>query len=159
MLLVLLGQLDDVLVSEAPDKIGFDDRREHGETVLHIREIVESVDVDTSDLDFISRSGSVNHVVKDVDLLLSGDSSRGDGSRCLLDGHLLIVPVHRVYLIHSEGPSTLTYHTPAEELFPFLSVRVIDRTLDIPAAASVEDLRVLREDPCSLGDNTTDLDK
>ena len=90
--------------------------------MLNIREVVKSIDIDTSDLDLITWSGCVNHVVEDKNLLLSGDSARRDCTRGLLYGHLLIVSIDSVHFIDNKGTIALTHHALTEEGFAFLGI-------------------------------------
>jgi hypothetical protein len=127
--------------------------------VFDVREVVEAVDVDTRDLNLVARASRVHLIIEDVDFLLSGNTTGRDSPWCLLNGHLLIVSIDSVDLVHGEGPVALTDDALPEELLPLLSIRVEDRSLDVSAAASVEDLRVLREDSCALRDDSADLNQ
>jgi hypothetical protein len=57
VLLVLICEFSDILISKSSDIVSFNDSLEDGEAVFLIGEVVKSVDVDTCDLDFISWSG------------------------------------------------------------------------------------------------------
>ena len=159
LLLVLLGQLDDILVSETADVVCLNDGRENREAMLYVSEIVEPIDVDTCDLDLITRSRTVDLIVQDVHLLLSGNSPRWYSTRSLLNRHLLVVAIHSVNFVHCERPVTLAYDTLTQERFALIGVRVVDRSLNVSTTASVEDLRVLWEDTCALCHNTSNLDE
>ena len=159
LLLVLLGQLDDIFVSETADIVCLNDCREHREAMLHVSEIVESIDVDTGDLDLITRSSTIDLIVQDIHFLLSGNSSWWYSARGLLNRHLLVVAIHSVNFIHGERPVTLANDALTQERFALMSVRVVDRSLDVSTATSVEDLRVLGEDTCAFCHNTPDLDE
>jgi len=56
-LLVFISELDDLLVTEPSNIVGFDDSYKDGEPVLDVGEIVKPVDVNTSDFYFITRPG------------------------------------------------------------------------------------------------------
>jgi len=71
----------------------------------------------------------------------------------------LIVSIDSIDLIDREGPIRLADDTLTEELLTLVGIAVINRSLDVTAAASVEDLRVLWENPGTLGNNTSNLDK
>ena len=122
LLLVLLCQLDDVLVSKSSDVVRLNNRGENRETVLDIREIVKSIDVDTSDFNLITWSGSVNHVIQNINFFLSGDTTWRDGTRGLLNSHLLIVSVDSVDFIYCEGAIALANYALAEERLAFMSI-------------------------------------
>ena len=108
--------------------------------MLHVCEIVEPIDVDTSDLDLITWPRTIDMVIKDIHFLLSGNSARRHSARSLLNRHLLVVAIHSVNFIHGERPVTLAYDTLTQELFALVSIRVVNRSLDVSTATSVEDL-------------------
>jgi len=75
--------------------------------MTHVGEVVKSVDVDSCNLNFIARSGSVNQVVENVDFLLAGYTTWRDTSRGLLHSNLLIVTVDSLLLVEFVRPKSL----------------------------------------------------
>jgi hypothetical protein len=67
--------------------------------MLDVREVIPPVDVDSSHFNLITWSSSVDEIVKEEYLFLSGDSTGGHGAWGLLDGHFLVVPVDCVGVI------------------------------------------------------------
>jgi hypothetical protein len=68
---------------------------EYREPVLDIGTIIKFVDENTCDFDFISRSSSVNEIVKNENFFLSWDSTRRNRSWSLLNSPFLVVSVNR----------------------------------------------------------------
>ena len=157
LLLVLVGQLEDLVVSESLHIVRLDDRLEDGEAVLDIGEVVKPVDVDTCDLHFISWASAVHQVIQHIHFFLSGNSSRRDTARCFLDGHLLVVPVECLLLIDNVVVGALALVALPQEQFPLILRVVVEGTLHVSADASVENLVLLWEHSSSLGHHSLDV--
>ena len=160
-LLVLIGQLDDLLVTEALHVVCLDESGEDGEAVLDVRAHLVLVLEDASDFNFITRSSRVHEVVEHVDFLLARDTAWRHRARRLLDGPLLIVAVDRLelfqvedrLLVHADGAG-------AEDLaIALVDVKVDGAFLVVANDAAIHRLSKLREDRGTLGDNATDLDE
>jgi len=96
---VLVSQVNDIFVTETFKVVNFNVGLEDWEAMTHVREVIKSVDVNSCNFNFISRSGSVNEVVKDVDFLLAGHTTWRDTSRSLLYSNLLVVTVDSLLLV------------------------------------------------------------
>jgi hypothetical protein len=71
----------------------------------------------------------------------------------------LIVSIDSIDLINREGSVGLADDALTKELLTLVGIAVINRSLDVSATASVEDLGVLRENTGTLGNDTSNLDK
>lgn len=99
LLLVLVGQLNDIFVSETFDVVGLDGSVEHWEAVLDVSAVVKPIDKDSCDFNFITWSCCVNKVVLHNDFLLSWHSSSWYRAWSLLNGPLLEVSVDALVLL------------------------------------------------------------
>ena len=123
--------------------------------------IIKSIDKDSSDFNFITRSSAINEIIEDVDLLLSWNSARWYRAWSLLDGPLLIIPVDALGLL-CFVLLTLANYTGSEELF-YISLSgfvVMIWPFDVLAAkTSVVSSLFFRKDACSLGYDSSNLDE
>ena len=63
-LLVLISQFNDLFITKPSDIVGFNNSSENGEAMLNIREVVESIDVNTSNFNLVTWSGLVNKIME-----------------------------------------------------------------------------------------------
>jgi len=127
--------------------------------VLDVAEVVESVDIDSCDLDFVSWSGGVDEVMNDEYFFLARDSAGRDSSWSLLDRELLVISVDCVRLINSEGAPTLTDQAGTQLLLSCVLVVAKAWSFNITALTSEVDLLILRVNSGSLGNNTPEFNQ
>jgi hypothetical protein len=60
LLLVLVGQVDNVFITESLEVVDFNVGLEYREAMADIREVVKPVNVNTSNFNFITRTSCVN---------------------------------------------------------------------------------------------------
>lgn len=147
LLLVVVSELNDVLVAESSQVVGLNDGLEDGESVLNVSEVVEPVDVNTGDFDFISGSGNIDEVMHDNDLFLSWYTSSGNRTWGLLDSQLLEVAVESPELVRlTRSAGSLANDTRSEVLLAIVDVLNEDGSLDISALTFVVGFMELRLD-------------
>jgi hypothetical protein len=159
-LLVFVGELNDLFIAESFDIVGLNDRVEDWEAMLDVCAVVEFVDKDTGDFNFVSWSCRIDEIVEDVNLLLARDSTWRDGSRSFLDGPFLVVTEETFTFLEVVWASTLAKDALAEILLGFIMGVVQEWTFDVLAAiASEVQLFQLWEYSRSLRDETSELDE
>lgn len=156
---VLVSQVNDIFVTETFKVVNFNVGLEDWEAMTHVREVIKSVDVDSCNFNFISRSGSVNEVVKDVDFLLAGHTTWRDTSRSLLYSNLLVVTVDSLLLVEFIRAESLADNALAQELFGLISRAVESRSFQVTTLTPEVHFLKLREDTRSLGDYTSELNQ
>lgn len=129
LLLVLISQLNDVLITLALDVVGLYKCLEDWESVPDILDVVESVDVDTSDFYFITRSCTVDQVSEAGHFFLAGDTARRDCTWGLLHGEFLIVFVDSELLIKRVWTILVAQDTFTQVLFALKDRVVVGRAL------------------------------
>ena len=160
LLLVFVGELNDLFIAESLDVVGLDDGVEDWEAVLDVGSVVEFVDEDTGDFNFVSWSCSIDEIVEDINLLLARNSTWWDSSRSLLDRPFLVVTEEASAFFEVIWASTLAKNALAEILLAFIVGVVHEWTFDVLATiASEVQLFQLWEDSSSLGDDTSELDE
>lgn len=128
--------------------------------MLNILAVIKLVNENTCDLNFVSWSCRVDKVIEDVYLLLSWNTTWRDGARCLLDSPFLIVSVHGHVLLVLVRPLGLANNALAKVLLWVIHSVVIDWSLNVSALlAAEEELLELRENLCSLSDDSSDFDE
>lgn len=128
--------------------------------MLDICSIVEFIDKDTSNFNFVSWSCSIDEIVEDVNLLLARNSTWWDSSRSFLDCPFLVVTEETFTFFKVIWASTLAKNALAEILLGFIMGVVHEWTFDVLATiASKVQLFELWEYSSSLGDDTSELDK
>ena len=135
------------------------DRLKDGETVLDIGEVVVSVDVDTMDLDLVTRASDINKIMKHEYFFLAGHTTGWHRAWCLLNGELLIVPVERPHLVDLVRTALMTHNTLGQTRLCLLRVCVADGSLEIATLASEVHLIVLWEDLRALSDDSAELNQ
>ena len=159
-LFVFVGELDDLFVAESFDVVGLDDCVEDWEAMLDICSIVEFVDKDTGNFNFVSRSSSIDEIVEDIDFLLARNSTWWDSSRSFLDCPFLVVTEEAFTFFKVVWASALAKNAHSKVLLVFIMGVVEEWALDVLAAiASEVQLFELWEYSGSLGDNTSELDE
>ena len=110
-LLVLIGQFDNFFISESLQVVCFNDGLKDREAMLDVAKVIEPVNIDSSDLNLVTRSRCIHQVMKDKTLFLARDSTWRNSAWCLLNGEFLVVPIDGVDFIDSEGAFSLADHT------------------------------------------------
>jgi hypothetical protein len=83
------------------DIVGLDKGLEYWESMSYILDVVESVDVNTCDFDFISGASTVNQVSEAGHFFLARYTTWRDCTGSLLHGKLLVVFVDSKLLVKS----------------------------------------------------------
>jgi hypothetical protein len=118
------------------DVVSFNESLENGEAVTYILDVIESVNVDTCDFNFITGSGTVDQISKTSDFFLARNTTWRYRSGSFLNSHLLVVFVNSVLLIKSIRTVLLAKNTFSQVLFAFENIVMISRTLKISTDAS-----------------------
>jgi hypothetical protein len=127
---ILISELNDLLITKSLDIIGLNNGIEYRESMLHISTILKSIDEYTCNLYLVTRSGAINQIIQDVNLLLSWDSTWWHRSWSLLNCPFLIVAIYTHEVIELKfvvGANS----TASKELLDVLITVVIVRTLEI----------------------------
>jgi hypothetical protein len=132
---------------------------ENRETVFDVRNLVKTIDVNSSNFNLIAWPGSVNQVVQNNTLLLARDTTGRHGSWGFLDGELLVISVDSLNLIKSVGSVPLAYDTSSENLASFKKAGRVSRTFHIAARTPYVHLEALGEHSRTFGDNTSEFNK
>jgi hypothetical protein len=160
LMLVLISELDNLLITKSSDIVGLDDGCENWESVLHIGSIIEFVNENTCDFNFISWSSSVDKVIEDKDLLLSWNTTWRNRSGSFLDCPFLVVSVDRFVILKMVRTLRLADDALSQVLLLLFDVVVEEWALEILALlASEVHFFELWENSCSLCNHSSDLDK
>jgi len=125
----------------------------------HVGEIVESVDVDSSDFDFVTRPCCINQVIDHIYLLLSRHTTRRHSAGRLLNGQLLVVPVEGGLLVEGVGAGSVAADADAEVLAGIL-LRVVESwSLKISAHTAEVHFFELWENTCALSNYASEFDQ
>ena len=127
--------------------------------MLDVCEVIVSVDVNTVNLDLITRAGDINKIMEDKDFLLSWDTAGWDSAWSLLNGQLLVVAVDCLDLIDSKGAISLAHNTATKSLSSLMWISLINGSLSVTALAFEEHFGVLGENCSALCNHTLKLDK
>jgi hypothetical protein len=128
--------------------------------MFNIGIIVESIDENSSNFDFVSWPCHVNQIVQDVDFLLSRDTAWWHGAWCFLNCPLLVIPVNRHVFFQVERSSGLANDACSEELFLVFNAVMIKWSFQVLAAIASEiHFLEFRKYRCPFGDDTSDFDQ
>jgi len=156
---LLVGQLHNILITLTLQIVDLNDSLEDRESVLDVRKVIVSVDVDSVDFNFITGAGNVDKIMQDEDLFLTGDTAGWYCAWCFLDGQLLIVAVDSLDLINSVGATRLAHNTNSQTFLSLIWVCVKDWSLCVATLTLEEHFGVLWENLRSLGHHTLELDQ
>ena len=126
---ILVSNLNDIFIAESSDVVSLNDSLENWESVLDVGSIVKFIDEDTGDLNFISRSSSVNKIIKDEDLLLSWHSTWWHRSWGLLHGPFLVVSVNGFVVFNNVWAVLLANDALTQELLSIIGTIVVEWAL------------------------------
>lgn len=160
LMLIFVGKLDNLLITESSNVVCFDNSCENWETMLHICTIVKLVDEDSSDLYLISWPCRVYEIIEDKDLLLSWNTTWWHRAWGLLNGPFLVVSVHRFVILEVVWTLRLADYALPKELLLLFGIVVEKWAFQVLALlASEVHLLKLWENSCSLGDHSSDLNE
>jgi hypothetical protein len=132
---------------------------ENWETILDVCNLIETIDVNSSDFNFIAWSGSVHQVVQNNALFLARNTTGRHGSWGFLDGELLVISVDSLDLIKRVGSVPLAHNTSSKNLTSLKEAGRVSGTFDIAASTSNVHLVALWEHSRTLGDYTSEFYK
>ena len=127
--------------------------------MFHICKVIESVNENSSDFNFITWTSTINLIIYNKDFFLAWDSARRYCTWSFLNSHFLVVSVHCVNFISDERTIALAYNTLPKILLCFVDTIVENRSLYITASASEIDLLALGEYTSTLSYHTTNFDQ
>ena len=127
--------------------------------MLYIAKVVKSVDENSCNFNFVTRSCNINKIILAHNLFLARDTSWRDSAWSLLDSQLLVVLVDSVGFINNIGTLFLANHARSKFFLSFILVSSIAWSLQISTFTSEENLLILRENTCSFGYNTSEFDE
>ena len=157
--LLLIGQLYNILVTLTLQVVDLNDCLEDGESVLDVRKVIVPVDVDSVDFDLITGAGNVDEIMQDEDFFLTGDTTGWHSAWCLLDGELLIVSVDSLDLVNGVGSARLAHNADSQTFLSLIWVCVKDRSLCVTTLTLEEHFGVLWENLRTLSDYALELDQ
>jgi len=132
---------------------------EYREAILDVRNLVETIYVNSCNFDFIARPGSVDQVVQNNTLFLARNTTGRHSSWGFLDSELLVIPVDSPNLIESVGSVLLAHNASSNHLASFVETGRVSGTFDITARTSDIHLVALREHSRTLGNYTSEFYK
>lgn len=157
--LLLIGQLHNILVTLTLQVVDLNDCLEDRESVLDVCKVIVPVDVDSVDFNFITGTGNVDKIMQDEDLFLTGNTTGWHRAWCLLDRQLLIVTVDSLDLINSVGSARLAHDTDGQTFLSLIWVCVKDRSLCVATLTLEEHFGVLGENLSALGNHALELNQ
>lgn len=157
--LVLISKLNNLFISKSMNVISLNNSWKNWESMLNISSIIESIDKNTCNFNFVSRSGAINKIVEDIYLFLSWYSSWWNWAWSLLNCPFLVISVdtHKFFGLVL---LTLANNTSSKELLHIILLIVHEWTLDILASETsiVRDF-FLWENASSLGDDSSNFNE
>ena len=127
--------------------------------MLYITKVVKSIDENSCNLYFITRSSNINKIKLAHNLFLAWDTSWRNSAWSLLNSQLLVVLVDSVGFINNIGTLFLANHARSKFFLSFILVSPIAWSFQISTFTSEENLLILRENTCSFGYDTSEFNK